>query len=91
MTVLAVAVDPVEKNAEVVERLGLEFAILADPDLAVIDRYGVRHAEGIPGADIARPATFILDREGVVRWRDLTENYRVRPSPDDLLRAIDGL
>lgn len=29
-------------------------------------------------------------RDGVVRWRDLTENYRVRPRPDDVLRAIDG-
>jgi peroxiredoxin len=88
--VVAVVVDPVSKNAEVARRLGLEFPILADPDLTVIDRFGLRHAGGIPGADIARPATFVLDGEGVVRWRDLTENYRIRPHPDDVLRAIDG-
>ena len=89
-TLLAVVVDPVEKNAEVASALGLEFPILADPDLAVIDRYGLRHAHGIPGADIARPATFVLDGDGMVRWRDLTENYRIRPRPEDVLRAIDG-
>ena len=88
---LAVVVDPVETNVRVVERLGLDFAILADPDLTVIDRYGLRHSEGHGGADIARPATFVLDRDGVVRWRALTGNYRLRPHPEDVLRAIDGL
>jgi peroxiredoxin len=88
---VALVADPVDKNAEVAAHLGLEFPILSDPDLAVIDRYGLRHSEGIPGADIARPATFVLDRNGVVRWRDLTENYRVRPHPTDVLRVIDGL
>ncbi len=89
--VVAVVVDPVEKNAAVAAARSLEFPILADPDLAVIDRYGLRHSEGIPGQDIARPATFVLDRDGVVRWRDLTDNYRVRPRPDDILRVLDGL
>ncbi len=76
------------KNAEVAERLGLAFPILADPDLVAIDRYGLRHAGGMPGADIARPATFVVDRNGIIRWRDLTANYRQRPHPGDVLRAI---
>jgi peroxiredoxin len=88
--VVAVVVDPPDRNAQVVRELGLDFPVLSDPDLAVIDRFGLRHAGGIPGADIARPATFVLDRDGVVRWRDLTENYRIRPRPDDVLRVIDG-
>jgi hypothetical protein len=39
------------------------------------------------GRDIARPATFICDR-GVVVWRDLTDNWRVRPRPRDILDAL---
>jgi peroxiredoxin len=89
---IAVVVDPVEKNAEVVARLGLGFPILADPDLTVVDRYDLRHVGGYPGgADIARPATFVLDAAGIIRWRDLTENYRERPSPTAILAALDAL
>ena len=29
-------------------------------------------------APISRPATFVLDAEGIVRWRDLTGNFRLR-------------
>jgi peroxiredoxin len=89
--VVAVVVDPVAQNAAVTRKLGLGFPILSDPDLAMIDAYGLRHANGIPGSDIARPATFVLDANGVVRWRDLTENYRVRPRPEDVLRAVDAV
>jgi peroxiredoxin Q/BCP len=88
--VIAVVVDPVSKNAEVATHFGLTFPILADPDLTAIGRWGVRHAQGAQGGDIARPATFVIDANGQVRWRDLTESYRRRPSPDDVLRALDG-
>jgi len=88
--ILAVVVDPVERNAKVVADLGLDFRILSDPDLQVIDRYDLRHA-GAPGGDIARPASFLIDRSGIVRWRDITENYRIRPHPAVILGELDKL
>lgn len=42
-------------------------------------------------APISRPATYVLDADGVVRWRDLTDNFRLRPRPADVLAAIDAL
>jgi len=86
--VLAVCVDPVEKNAEVVSDLGLQFHILSDPQLAVVDAYDLRHSGGYEDHDIARPATFIIDESGVVRWRNLTEDFRVRPRPEEILAAV---
>src|SRR5262245_66261154 len=88
--VLAVVVDPVEQNAAVVRDAGLGYHVLADPQLATIDAYGVRYdRSGEPS--IARPATFLIGADGVIRWRDLTENYRLRPKPDSILAAIDAL
>ena len=88
--VLAVAVDSVEQNAGVVRDVGLGYHILSDPELTTIDAYGVRHDR--PGEpSIARPATFLIDRDGVIRWRDVTENFRLRPKPDAILAAIDAL
>lgn len=84
-------VDPVEQNAKVVEELKLSFRILADAEHRVIDAYDLRHDRGSPEGAIARPATFVIDRDGVIRWRDLTDNYRLRPSADDVLAAVVAL
>jgi len=88
----AICVDSVQQNREVAERLGLGFPILSDPALVAIDAFGLRHAGGNPfesgpAADIAHPATYLFEN-GVVRWRDLTNNYRVRTDPERVLDAI---
>ncbi len=90
VAVFAVSVDSVEENAAVVRDVGLDYHVLSDPQLAAIDTYGLRYdRQGEPS--IARPATFVIDGNGVIRWRDVTENYRLRPKPDAVLAAIDAL
>jgi len=87
--VLAISVDPAEESLELSDKLGIEFPLLSDPGASVIDAYGVRHEHGgIGGVDIARPAVFVLDREGNVAWKDLTENWRVRVRPDEVLKQL---
>jgi peroxiredoxin len=50
------------------------------------------HARGGPsGEDVPRPATIVLDRNGVVRWLSISSNFQVRPDPADVLRAVRGL
>lgn len=71
-----------------VERLGLGFPILSDPDAATIRAWGLLHAGGGIDGDIARPATFVLDGEGRVAWRSLTDNWRVRVRPEHLLEGV---
>ncbi len=89
--VIAISPDSVERNAQVAQRLGLEYPVLADEDLRVISAFGVAHPGGGPGGgDIARPASFVVV-DGTVRWRDLTDNWRVRPRPGEILEVLDGL
>ena len=83
-------VDPVERNAEVVTQLGLSYRILADVDRRVISAYDLRHAAG-PSGDIAHSATFVIDKDGVVRWRNLTQNYRIRPRPEEVVAHVAEL
>jgi hypothetical protein len=33
----------------------------------------------------------LIDAAGIVRWSFVTRNIRVRPTPTDLLAAIDAL
>jgi peroxiredoxin len=89
--VLAISVDPPDESREIVDTYGLEFRLLSDPDLRVIDQFGVRHPDGGLDGDIARPAVFILDRDGRVVWRELTENWRVRVRPDLILEQLAAI
>ena len=90
--VLAICVDPVDENRKVVKKLKLEFPILSDPDLVAIDGYRLRHeGASMEGGDVARPAVFILDRRGVVQWRDVTDNWRVRVRPETVLEQLSAI
>lgn len=39
---------------------------------------------------IAVPSMFLIDSQGVVRWAHSELDYKVRPSIDQLLKALDG-
>jgi len=86
--VVAISVDAPDDSRAIVESYGLGFPVLSDPDLIAIDAFGVRHEGGGLDGDVARPAVFILDRDGRVVWRDLTENWRVRVRPDVVVSEL---
>jgi len=91
IAVAGVVVDPVDTNAQLQRDAGLEFPILSDPDFHLIDAYGLRHRDAHDGKDIALSASVLLDGTGVVRWTYVTTNLRYRPTPDQVLAAIDAL
>lgn len=66
-----------------------DFVMLSDPGHRVIDRYGLLNPDDRRG--IPHPTTFVLDRNGVVRWRFTEVNYRTRPTNQDILKALAGL
>ena len=80
IAVYAIAMQPVEKLAALQEDLGQGVTLLADPEGAAVTAFGMSERFGL-----ARAGTFLLDREGRVTHRWLAENYRKRPSPDDIL------
>jgi peroxiredoxin len=90
--VAGVVVDPPATNADLARQAGLAYPILADPELRTIDAYGLRHEHAGPeGAHIARSASVLIDADGVVRWTFVTTNIRVRPTPDDVIAAVDAV
>jgi peroxiredoxin len=90
--IIAISPDPNERSQKVAEGLRLAFRFLADPDLAATRRYGLVHAGAGPGGrDVPRPATVVVDRDGIVRWFSVSRNYQVRPDPGDVLRAVRSL
>lgn len=89
---MAISVDAPEESRELVRKAGYSFTFLSDPNLEAIRRYDVIHkGAGMSGRDIARPAELLVDRGGVVRWRNLTESFRVRARPEAMLAAAKAL
>lgn len=83
---VAISVDKPEVSRDLMQKAGYTLTFLSDPNVEVIRRYDLVHAgAGENGHDIARPAEFLVDPTGTVRWLNLTENYWVRARPNDIL------
>ena len=91
--VVAISVDKPEITRDMmVQKAGYTFTFLSDPKLEAIRRYDLAHAGEIAsGADIARPAEFLIDPSGTVRWRMVTENFFKHALPEQLLEAAKAL
>ena len=88
--VVGISVDKPEINQRQCRKLGYTFTLLSDAKTEVIRRYGVLHpGAGQKGADIARPAEFLIDSTGTIRWVNLTENIAVRARPEEALKAFE--
>jgi peroxiredoxin len=92
---LVVSVDGPEGTKQAVTRISADgaapdYTFLSDPDHAVIARYGIMNPNG-GGRGIPHPATYVIDPSGVVRWRDIETDYKVRPANGAIVTAIRAI
>jgi peroxiredoxin len=69
----------------------LAFPLLSDFNKEVIRLYGVFNEDMIGLKGIAKRSVFVLDREGVVRYREVLEDARDEPHYDRVLVAVTAL
>ena len=90
--IVALSVDPPEVTLKHTQKQGYSFTFLCDPKGEVIRSYDLMHEKRGPGAaDISRPAEFLIDPQGNVRWVNLTDDYRVRLRAEEALKVLDRL
>ncbi len=95
--IVTVSVDDREGMQLMIDRVAAEdgmapdFIMLSDPDHAVIDRYGLFNENAPPNRPLPHPATYVIDKEGVVRYRFVEVDYRVRPTNEDILEVLKSL
>ena len=89
------AVDPHESWSAkyLLEEVGLQtddvrYPLLADPANLVSAAYGVSFQMRIHTEWSNRPATFIIDREGVVRYARRGKTFDDRPSADEIVAEL---
>lgn len=85
---IAIAPDTAEGVAKFVRDNDYPFALAADTDHVVFDAYDVASKLMSLGQ---RPALFVIDREGVVRFDSVgTQQWQI-PSNDNVLEVLSSL
>jgi peroxiredoxin len=83
---VAISVDQPEVSADLIKKAGYTFTLLSDPDTAATKQYHLLHAGAGPsGSNVSRPAEFLVDQNGIVRWTNFAEDIRVRARADEML------
>ena len=64
------------------------FTFVSDPGHAVIDRYGLLNPNG---KGLPHPTTYVIDKKGIVRWKFTEVNYKIRPTTQMILDALNAV
>jgi peroxiredoxin Q/BCP len=99
--VIGISPQSVDSHERWVEEQELNVPLLADEDLAVSKRYGVTGWLGplarftelkeTPGGRYVMRAIFVVDRDGIVRYRHVSRTGSTYQSVDDIEQALAGL
>jgi hypothetical protein len=81
--VVAIAADSVADTAALQAKV-VGVLLLSDPGLAASAAWGVR----VPDADSPSPGTFVVGRDGLVRWRRLEDPRGDWPTYAELNAAL---
>jgi peroxiredoxin len=75
------------KPGKFLEKHPVSWPFLLDEDRAVTKAYGLHHAFGADSVNIAHPATFVIDHQGVIRYLYRGDNQNDRSPMDEVLKA----
>jgi glutaredoxin-dependent peroxiredoxin len=89
--VLAVAVTATFSQQAFARSLGVDFPLLSDWDRTVCADYGVRYDVWKGHAGLAKRSVFVMDRDGLVRYRWVTDDALVLPDLDAVVAALRDL
>ena len=70
------------------DQQNLGFPLLSDYNKEVIHKYGVVNPDMIGLKNIAKRAVFVVDTDGVVRYREVLDDARNEPDYDKLNEAL---
>jgi thioredoxin-dependent peroxiredoxin len=99
--VIGISPQSVDSHERWVEEQELSVPLLADEDLAVSKSYGVTGWLGplarltelkeTPGGRYVQRAIFVIDAEGIIRYRHVSRTGATYQSVEDIERALAGL
>ena len=73
------------------DQQGYNFPLLSDFNKQTIRDYGVYNEDMIGLKGIAKRAVFVIDKDGIVRHREVLEDARNEPDYEKVFKTLDGL
>ncbi len=99
--VLGISPQSIDSHEHWVQEQSLNVPLLADEDLAVSKRYGVTawlgpmarftELKDVPGGRYIMRSIFVIDGEGIVRYKHVSRTGGTFQTVDDLERAVAAL
>jgi len=91
--VFGISVNDPFSNKAFHEENVLTFPLLCDYTREVVKKYGVllENFAGLMGYSVAQRSVFILDAEGVVKYKWVAENPGIEPDYEELKRQLSML
>ena len=90
----AISYDPTDVLTQFAEKWRIGYQLLSDPGSVTIDAFALRDPQYKPHSfayGVPRPAIFVITPKGVIRAKLAEEGYKVRPSVQAVLAAVDAL
>ena len=80
-----------DADNQVARKFGLSYRVPAAQEAVYRKAFvNLPFTNGDDSWELPIPATYIVDREGTIRYASANEDYTERPEPDDLVRALRG-
>ncbi len=97
VAIYLVSPQPPEHTAELAKKFDVPMQFFIDQDNVAACALGILAEKGLPWGlqalgydrDVPMPTVFITEAGGHVIYADLTDNYRLRPEPQDILAELD--
>ena len=87
----AVSVDSRFALNAFAEKNHLEFPLLSDFNKEVSKAYGAQYETFLGLNGVAKRSAFVIDKEGVVRYRWVSEDAKVKPNLNEIREALKAL
>jgi len=91
--VVGISVDSPFANGAFAKEFGLTFPLLSDWNRETIKAYDIIHVglSGIEGYTSALRSVFIIDKEGVVRYKWIAEQQGNEPNYEAVIKALGSI
>jgi peroxiredoxin len=90
----AISYDPPDVLTTFADHHQVRYQLLSDPGSVTIDAFALRDPQYPAGSfafGVPKPAIFVISRKGVVEAKLAEEGFKVRPSVQAVLAAVDNL
>lgn len=91
--VIGISVDPPFSNKAFADTNKLTFPILSDFNREAVKSYDAYHENfiGLNGYTAAKRAVFVVDKDGVVQYKWVSDDPGVEPNYDEVFKAVEAI